>query len=164
MLLLSGVVSTRDEAIDRLKSNVEAGKGLEKLGSMIEAQGGTRASIENPKLLPQPKLKLEVMAEGSGFVQEIDALEIGRASMILGAGRKTKDEPIDHSIGIILKKKAGDKVKEGEPLALFYSDGDLKKIEQAKEKLLKAYRIGSQSVEPSKFFYAKVSKDGVEEI
>jgi pyrimidine-nucleoside phosphorylase len=164
MLLLSGVVSTRDEAIDRLKSNVKTGKGLEKLGAMIEAQGGTRASIENPKLLPQPKLKLEVMAEGSGFVQEIDALEIGRASMILGAGRKTKDEPIDHSIGIILKKKVGDKVKEGEPLALFYSDGDLKKIEQAKEKLLKAYRIGSQSVEPSIFFYAKVSKDGVEEI
>jgi len=120
MLLLSGVVSTRDEAIDRLKSNVKTGKGLEKLGAMIEAQGGTRASIENPKLLPQPKLKLEVMAEGSGFVQEIDALEIGRASMILGAGRKTKDEPIDHSIGIILKKKVGDKVKEGEPLALFY--------------------------------------------
>jgi len=164
MLLLSGVVSTRDEAIDRLKSNVEAGKGLEKLGAMIEAQGGTKASIENPKLLPQPKLKLEVMAEGSGYVQEIGALEIGLASMILGAGRKTKDEPIDHSIGIILKKKVGDKVKKGEPLALFYSDGDPKKVEQAKEKFLKAYRIGSQSVEPSKFFYARVSRDGVEEI
>jgi pyrimidine-nucleoside phosphorylase len=163
MLLLSGVVPTRDEAIDRLKSNVKTGKGLQKLCAMIEAQGGNKAPIENPKLLPQPKLKLEVMAEGSGFVQEIDALEIGRASMILGAGRKTKDEPIDHSIGIILKKKVGDEVKEGEPLALFYSDGDLKKIEQAKEKLLKAYRIGRQSVEPSKFFYAKVSKDGVEE-
>lgn len=163
MLLLSGVVSTRDEAIDRIKSNVETGKGLDKLCAMIEAQGGTRDPIENPKLLPQPKLKLEVKAEGSGCVQEIDALEVGLASMILGAGRKTKDEPIDHSIGITLKKKIGDKVKEGEPLALFYSDGDPERIEQAKEKFLGAYQIGSQSVEPPKFFYARVSREGIKE-
>jgi pyrimidine-nucleoside phosphorylase len=163
MLLLSGVASTRDQAIDRLKSNVETGKGLEKLCAMIEAQGGTSAFIENPRLLPQPKLKLEVKAEGSGWVQNIDALELGLASMILGAGRKTKDETIDHSIGITLIKKVGDKVKEGEPLALFYSDGDPKKIEQAKEKFIGAYRICSQNVEPHKFFYAKVSREGIEE-
>ena len=163
MLLMSGVASTMDEAADRLKSSVETGKGLEKLCAMIEAQGGTSAFIDNPKLLPQPKLKLEVKAEGSGYVQKIDALELGLASMSLGAGRKTKDETIDHSIGIILKKKVGDKVKEGEPLALFYSDGDPEKIEQAKEKFLGAYRIGSQSVELHKFFYARVSKEGIEE-
>ena len=124
---------------------------------------GTSAFIDNPKLLPQPKLKLEVKAEGSGYVQKIDALELGLASMSLGAGRETKDETIDHSIGIILKKKVGDKVKEGEPLALFYSDGDPEKIEQAKEKFLGAYRIGSQSVELHKFVYARVSKEGIEE-
>jgi len=163
MLLMSGVASTMDEAADRLKSSVETGKGLEKLCAMIEAQGGTSAFIDNPKLLPQPKLKLEVKAEGSGYVQKIDALELGLASMSLGAGRKTKDETIDHSIGIILKKKVGDKVKEGEPLALFYSDGDPEKIEQAKEKFLGAYRIGSQSVELHKIFYARVSKEGIEE-
>ena len=163
MLLMSGVASTMDEAADRLKSSVETGKGLEKLCAMIEAQGGTSAFIDNPKLLPQPKLKLEVKAEGSGYVQKIDALELGLASMSLGAGRKTKDETIDHSIGIILKKKVGDKVKEGEPLALFYSDGDPEKIELAKEKFLGAYRIGSQSVELHKFFYARVSKEGIEE-
>ena len=163
MLLMSGVASTMDEAADRLKSSVETGKGLEKLCAMIEAQGGTSAFIDNPKLLPQPKLKLEVKAEGSGYVQKIDALELGFASMSLGAGRKTKDETIDHSIGIILKKKVGDKVKEGEPLAVFYSDGDPEKIEQAKEKFLGAYRIGSQSVELHKFFYARVSKEGIEE-
>jgi pyrimidine-nucleoside phosphorylase len=163
MLLLSGVVSTGDEAIDRLRATMETGKGFEKLCAMIEAQGGTIAPIKNPKLLPQPKLKLEVKSEGSGYVQKIDALEVGLASMILGAGRKTKDETIDHSIGIMLKKKVGDKVKEGEPLALFYSDGDSKKIEQAKEKFLKAYHIGSKKVEPPKFFYAKVSREGIVE-
>jgi pyrimidine-nucleoside phosphorylase len=163
MLLMSGVASTMDEATDRLKSSVETGKGLGKLCAMIEAQGGTSAFIDNPKLLPQPKLKLEVKAEGSGYVQKIDALELGLASMSLGAGRETKDETIDHSIGIILKKKVGDKVKEGEPLALFYSDGDPEKIEQAKEKYLGAYKIGSRCVEPPKLFYARVSRDGVEE-
>jgi thymidine phosphorylase len=129
---------------------------------MIESQGGNKALIENPKLLPQPKLKLEVKAESTGYVQEIDALEVGLASMILGAGRKTKDEPIDHSIGITLKKKVGDKVEKGEPLALFHSDGASEKIEQAKEKFLGAYKIGSRCVEPPKLFYARVSRDGVE--
>ena len=137
--------------------------GLEKLCAMIEAQGGTRAPIENPKLLPQPKLKVEVNAEVSGYVQNIDALEVGLASMILGVGRKTKDETIDHSIGIILTKKVGDKVNKGEPLALFYTDGDPQKIEHSKEKFLNAYQIGRQRVEPPKLFYARVSRDGVEE-
>jgi pyrimidine-nucleoside phosphorylase len=163
MLLLSGVVSTREEAVDRLKSNMQTGKGLEKLCAMIEAQGGNRAPIEDPKLLPQPKLKLEVKAEGSGCVQEIDTLELGLASMVLGAGRKTKDEAIDHSVGISLKKKVGDMVKEGETLAQFYSDGDPEKIEQAKEKFLRAYKFGSRCVESPKLFYARVSKEGVEE-
>jgi pyrimidine-nucleoside phosphorylase len=164
MLLLSGVVSSRDEAVHRITSNIETGKGLEKLGDLIEAQGGTRAVIDNPALLPRPQLEIEMKAGASGFVQRIDAFEIGLASMILGAGRKTKDGSIDHSVGIALKKKIGDRVKKGEPLALFYSDGDPEKIEPAKKKFLGAYRIGTQSVDPPKLFHARVSRDGVEEL
>jgi len=163
MLFLSGVVSSKREARDRIETNMKTKKGLEKLGDLIEAQGGTRTFIENPALLPQPKQKVKVNAEGSGYVQKIDALEVGLASMSLGAGGKSKDEPIDHSIGIILRKKVGDKVNKGEPLALFCTDGDSRKIETAKEKFLNAYQIGRKRAEPPKLFYAKVSRDGVEE-
>jgi len=163
MLLISGVVSSRNEAIERIGRNIETKKGLEKLGELIEAQGGNREVIENPDLLPNPKVKIEVKSTSSGYVEKIDALEVGLASKILGAGRKTKDEPIDLSIGIYLKKKVGDEVEEGEPLAVLYSDGDKDKIEPAKEKFLNAYRIGKSIVEPPRLFYARVSKEGVEE-
>ncbi len=163
MLLISGVVSSRNEAIDIIGRNIETKKGLEKLGELIEAQGGNREVIEDPGLLPQPKVNIEVRSKSSGYVEKIDALNVGLASKILGAGRKTKDQPIDPSIGIYLMKKVGDEVEEGEPLATFYSDGNKDKIEPAKERFLNAYRIGHKRVEPPRFFHARVSKDGVEE-
>ncbi len=163
MLLISGVVSSRDEGINIIERSIETKKGLEKLGELIEAQGGNREVLENPNLLPQPKVKIEVETRSSGYVQEIDALDVGLASKILGAGRKTKDDPLDLSVGIYLRKKVGDKVEAGEPLAVFYSDGDKDKIGPAKRKFLNAYRIGRDLVEPPRFFFARVSEDGVEE-
>jgi pyrimidine-nucleoside phosphorylase len=84
------------------------------------------------------------------------------ASKLLGAGRKTKDDPIDLSIGIVLKKKVGDRVEKGEPLAVFYSDGDETKIEPAVEKFLDAYAIGERQVASPQLFYARVFGDRVE--
>ncbi len=164
MLVVSGVVSSLDEGKDLLKKNIENGKGLEKLRQLIEAQGGNPEVVDNPELLPQPKEKIEVKASKSGWVSKINALEVGMASKVLGAGRKTKDAPMDLSIGIYLKKKVGDKVKKGEPLAIFYSDGDSEKLDPAKKRFLNAYTISETRVEPPKFFYARVLKDKVEEI
>jgi pyrimidine-nucleoside phosphorylase len=164
MLLLSGVVSSRDDATDIIGRNIETKKGLEKLGDLIEAQGGNREVIENPGLLPQPKVNIEVRSKSSGYVEKIDALDVGLASKILGGGRRKKDQPIDPSTGIYLMKKVGDRVEDGEPLAAFYSDGDKDKLEPAQEKFLNAYSIGHKRVDPPRFFYARVSKDGVEEL
>ena len=112
---------------------------------------------------PQPKTKIEIASEVSGFIEKIDALEVGMAARILGAGRKTKTAPIDFSIGILLKKKIGDRVKKGEPLAVFYSDGDKQKIDPAQAKFLGAYTVGDRQVESPKLFYARISADKVEE-
>jgi len=92
--------------------------------------------VENPDLLPQPRVKLEIESWTSGYVTDIDALEAGMASRILGAGRRTKDDTVDLSVGILLKKKIGDNVDTGEALAVFYSDGDDEKIVAAKNKFL----------------------------
>lgn len=164
MLLISGVVSSREEARNILQTNINNKKGLEKLRELIQAQDGDPEVIEKPGLLPQPKEKIEIRSESEGYVEKIDALEVGLASKVLGSGRKTKDSALDLSIGIYLRKKVGDKVEEGETLAIFYSDGDRNKIEPAKVKFLNAYTIGSNKVESPKFFFARVSKEGVEEL
>ena len=120
--------------------------------------------IDNPGLLPQPRMKLEIASETSGYVTAIDAFEVGLASRILGAGRTTKDGSIDLSIGIYLNKKIGDSVKTGETLAVLHSDGDNRKIKAARDKFLRAYAIGPDRVEPPKLLLARITGAGAEEL
>jgi pyrimidine-nucleoside phosphorylase len=164
MLLISGLGSTREEAKSVIVKNLQNRQGLDRLADLIVAQGGNRAVVDNPDLLPQSRTTLEVTSETSGYVTAIDALEVGLASKILGAGRKTKDETIDLSIGISLKKKIGDKVESGESLAVFYSDGDDKKIKPAKKKFLESYTIRQDRIDPPKLLYVRITREGIEDI
>ena len=163
MLVVAGIESSSSAARRILEKNIARKKGLEKLGQLITAQGGNPEVIENTDLLPRPKTKIEIKAGTSGFIEKMDALEIGMASRLLGAGRKIKSDPIDLSIGIVLKKKAGDRVDKGQTLAVFYSDGDKQKIERAKAKFFNACAIGDREVKPPRLFYAKVTANTVEE-
>ncbi|MBT8364830.1 MAG: thymidine phosphorylase [Deltaproteobacteria bacterium] len=163
MLLISGIVSSRNKAKSRIAENLVSQKGLKRLVDLIIAQGGDPSVVDNPDLLPQPNAKIEVKSETLGYVSAIDSLEVGLASKILGAGRKTKDDTIDYSVGIYLKKKIGDKVKVGDPLAVLYSDGDEEKIGLARQKLLAAYAFNLNKIDPPKLIYARVTRDGVEE-
>ena len=163
MLFISGIVSSREKAKIRIAENLANRKGLDRLVDLIVAQGGDPSVLDNPELFPQPNVKIEVKSETAGYVSAIDAQEVGLASKILGAGRKTKDDAIDYSVGIFLKKKIGDKVKTGDPLAVFYSDGDEKKMGPARKKFLAAYSFNSNKIDPPKLFYARITRDGVEE-
>jgi len=163
MLFISGIVSSRKEAKSRIAENLANQKGLKRLVDLIVAQGGDPSVVDNSDLLPQPRAKIEVKSETTGYVSAIDALEVGLASKILGAGRKTKDDAIDYSVGIYLKKKIGDKVRAGDPLAVFYSDGDEKKIEPTRKKIVTAYSFDSNKIDPPKLIYARITRDGVEE-
>ena len=164
MLLVSGVVTAREQARSIIGENLVNDKGLNRLADLIIAQGGDPAVLDQTDRLPQPAQKIEVTSRVSGYVSAIDALEVGLAAKVLGAGRKTKDDVIDHSIGIYLKKKIGDKVNPGDPLAVFYSDGDAEKIEPAMKKFLAAYSFNSNKVDPPKLIHARVTRDGVEEL
>ncbi|MBW2429994.1 MAG: thymidine phosphorylase, partial [Deltaproteobacteria bacterium] len=164
MLLISGQVSTKEEAQSIIAEKLANQNGLNRLADLIIAQGGDPAVVDNPELLPQPTVKIEVASETSGYVSAIDALQVGLAAKLLGAGRKTKEDIIDHSIGICLKKKIGDKVTAGDPLAVFYSDGDQEKIRPAKQKFLAAYSVKSTKIEPPKLIYARITRAGVEEL
>ena len=164
MLLMSGVAASREAARSIIAKNLANRKGLDKLAELITAQGGDGSVIDHPDLLPQPRMKLEIPSETSGYVAAIDAFEVGLASRILGAGRITKDGHIDPSIGIYLNKKIGDSVKTGETLAVLHSDGDNQKIKAARDKSLRAYAIGLDRVEPPKLLLARITGAGIEEL
>lgn len=164
MLLVSGVVAARGKARSIITKNLANDYGLNRLADLIVAQGGDAAVLDKTDLLPQPAQKVEVTSRAAGYVATINALEVGLAAKILGAGRKTKDDAIDHSIGIYLKKKVGDKVAVGEPLAVFYSDGDEAKIEPARKKFIEAYTFDLSKIDPPKLIHARVTKDGVEKL
>lgn len=123
MLYLAGtgeIDYCRKKVIDALESR----KALEKFGEMIKAQGGNVEVLENYALFKQPLYKYEVKSENDGYIESIDAGLIGRASVVLGAGRETKDSPVDHSAGIYLYKKDGMMVKKGETFAELYTDNE----------------------------------------
>jgi len=164
MLMLSGIGRSHAEARAMLKSHIANKKGARKLKAFIEAQGGDPQVVENTGLLPRSRTRIPFEAANSGFVQGIDALEIGMAAKILGAGRQTKEDVIDLSIGVVLLKKVGDPVRKGEPLAMLHSDGDTAKIDPAAKRLSGAYAIGPEDVSPPKLIMARISGGNVKEV
>jgi pyrimidine-nucleoside phosphorylase len=163
MLYISDVVSSKEAARSKIAEHLANRKGLDRFADLISAQGGDPSVLDSPELLPQPAAKIEVKSETDGYVGALDALEIGLASKILGAGRSTGGYAIDPSAGIDLKKKTGDPVAAGEPLAVLHTDGDENKIEAARQKLLLAYALTSEKVAPPRLIRARITKEGIEE-
>lgn len=111
-----------DEGIKKAAETLENGSAFEKFREFISSQGGNINQIDDFALFKQAKFCYNVLAQKNGFITSMDAEMIGSASVVLGAGRVKKDDPIDHSAGIILKKKTGDAVCQGDCLAVFYTD------------------------------------------
>jgi pyrimidine-nucleoside phosphorylase len=142
MAVLGGAASSLDEAKDKLRAAIDNGEALEKFRVFLKNQGGDASVVDDPSKLPQAEYQFEVKAEESGFVEEIAAEEIGIASAMLGAGRQTKEDEIDLAVGLVLKKKVGDRVEQGDTLAVIHSNSeDIREVEQ---KIIDNYRIGSR--------------------
>lgn len=134
------------------KGAIDNGLAINKLREMISAQGGNANVVDDYSLFKQPKYTAEIFSECDGYIEHTDTEKIGIASVILGAGREKKGDPIDPSAGIVLKKKTGDYVKKGEPLAVFYTDNE-GKIEGAKQEFLNAFTFGNERTQPQKLIY-----------
>lgn len=144
MAVLADKFPTYEEAYEALEANIENGKAFQSLRNLIEAQGGDVSMIDDLSKLPQAEYQVEVPAEKDGFVSAIDAESIGVAAMYLGAGRATKDDEINHGVGITMKKKIGDSVKAGEPLVVLLSDDE--QPEDSIQKVKQAYTISNDVV------------------
>lgn len=146
MLLAGEKAATQEEAHKMLQQVIEDGSALKKLAEFVEAQGGNPEMVYHPEMLPKACLQEMLCAPCEGYIQKIVCDEVGICSLILGGGRETKESVIDLSVGIILKKKVGDYIKCGEPIAEIHAN-DKEKLRQCMERLQQAYTIGEQKPE-----------------
>ncbi len=151
MAILGGAFEDFDKAHSALREIIKSGKAIEKLKLLVEAQGGDPGVIDNTDKLPVAKYHIEVKAAGEGYVNSINAESIGISAMLLGAGRRTKEDKIDFSAGISMKKKVGDKVIMGDTLCVLHTN--LEDINEAERIALDAYSIGNTQVKINKYVY-----------
>lgn len=143
LLVNAEIEKNIDIAKGKLMQTLNNGKALDNFRQMVEAQGGDVSYIDNPRKLFTDKT-IVINAEKTGFVEKIDALNIGIAASRLGAGRVTKDDVIDLRVGLKLHKKIGDKVTKGEPLVTMYVAD--KGIEEATNLIKESIKIGNKQV------------------
>ncbi len=156
MLVLGDVAKDTAEAKQKLQAVIESGAALEKLKALVAAQGGDSSEVDHPDKLPGAKYHTELLADSNGYVQQLEAITVGKASMELGAGRETKASQIDLGAGILLHKKVGDKVNKGDVLAeLFTNDGI--RLNEAIETLRSAYSIGLSAPEKRPLIHGLVN-------
>lgn len=146
ILLIAKVCKTEKEAYALIDKLIEDRSGLEKLSQMIERQGGNKDVINNYNLFEQATNKLDIRLDNltDEYVEKIDALAIGEAAMLVGAGRQTKDDIIDHSVGIVLNKKVGDKISPNDVVATLYYN-DVNPTESV-EKIKSAYKLSKKMI------------------
>lgn len=147
MVVLAERASTLEEARQLLNEAIENGSALDKFKTFLENQGGDASVVDSPELLPTAEYQIDYKAKSSGVVSELIANEIGVASMMLGEGRQTKEDDIDLSVGIVLNKKVGDNVNEGESLLTIHSNRE--NVDDVIKKLDESIEIKAQAKTPT---------------
>ena len=159
MLVLAGK-GTPAECRAMAQAVIADGSAFAKCKEMFAAQGGDTRVLDDYSLFEQPAARYELLAEQDGYIVANDAEKIGSASVLLGAGRQKKGDPLDFAAGITLHKKRGDYVHKGESLATFYGAAD--KFEAAAAEYRSGLVYGAEKPEEAPLVYALVTKDGVE--
>jgi pyrimidine-nucleoside phosphorylase/thymidine phosphorylase len=145
MVCLGHRASTLDEARAICRRTIEDGSALERFRRLVAAQGGDPRVVDDPARLPAPRRKVVLTAPRSGFVRALAARPVGHATMLLGAGRTRMDSPVDHAVGVVLRKKTGDPVSLNEPLCTLFVN-DESQLEEASRLILEAYAIAESPV------------------
>lgn len=145
MLEQANVVKDREEALKEIDKKIQSGEAFNVFKAMIKAQGGDTRYLDNPDLFEKSNIVVEVKSTSEGYVEHINSLDIGVGAMKLGAGRQTKDDVIDMSSGVVLKKKVGDFVNKGETLCVAYTnrEGD---IDEVLAQLLGAFKLSTTKI------------------
>ncbi|REI13565.1 pyrimidine-nucleoside phosphorylase [Staphylococcus felis] len=155
MVVLAQKADTLEDARAMLQSVIDNGQALEKFKTFLANQGGDASIVDEPSKLPSAEYQYELPAKKSGVVSDMVANEIGIASMMLGAGRQTKEDEIDLAVGLVLHKKVGDAVEAGESLLTIYANQN--DVEQVKQKLYENITI-SETADSPQLIYKVITK------
>nr|MBC7243748.1 pyrimidine-nucleoside phosphorylase [Chloroflexota bacterium] len=148
MLLLAEKCPDAETGKAQLQESIASGRAVAKFREWVRAQGGNERVVEDTTIMPQARLIQVLPSPQSGYVAKVDAMGIGLATVALGAGRQKKGEAIDHAVGVVLKKKVGDRVDKDEPLLVIHAN-DEGKLAEAREQLLAAYAWSDAPVQPA---------------
>ena len=144
-LKAKGEITELSEGIEKIDAVINSGLALSKLREFITESGGNGDLVDDYSILPTAKNKMEVFSNKEGYVSKIKAEEVGKAAMIIGAGRATKEDEVDHAVGLKILKKVGDKIEKGEKIAEIYYN-DAKNVENSKNMILDAYVLQNEKV------------------
>jgi pyrimidine-nucleoside phosphorylase len=156
LLLFAEKATTSSEAIATLRSLLHDDSALTKFEEMVENQGGDPSVVNNPSLLPTAAKTIEVNAPRSGTVAHLDALAIGQAANLLGAGRFVKEDTIDLAVGVELRRKVGDVVESDELLAILHVNEETN-LAQARTLVESAYAISKDPATPPALIVERVT-------
>lgn len=144
-LKAKGEITELSEGVEKIDAVINSGLALSKLREFIAESGGNGDLVDDYSILPTAKNKMEVFSNKEGYVSKIKAEEVGKAAMIIGAGRATKEDEVDHAVGLKILKKVGDKIEKGEKIAEIYYN-DAKNVEDSKNMILDAYILQNEKV------------------
>lgn len=152
LLMLSNIASTQEEAEIMLKKAVEDGSGFTRLRSMLEEMGGDVRYVDDPNLLVRTKRIVPIYKDCTGYIKKLDAKSIGLAALLLGAGREKAGDTVDPAVGILMKKRCGDRIEKDEPIAYMYVN-DETNLDEAVSKLVNAVSVADEKPEDEALVY-----------
>jgi pyrimidine-nucleoside phosphorylase len=152
LLEMGGKAGSLEEGKQIVKDLIKNGKALDKFKVLVKAQGGDVSYIEKPEKLPSARIVEPVNSTQSGYLAMVNPKTIAEATILMGAGRSKKTDPIDHRVGVYSHCKVGDRVDAGTLLFTIHAE-DGQKMEQVKDQLLSSIRLSASPVEPLPLFY-----------
>ena len=152
MLMLAGLAKDVEAAKNQIQDLLSTGAAIDKLKEWIKLQGGDERAVDDFSYLPQAPYHRDFCLNQIGYVEAINAEAVGKAALVLGAGRETKESSIDLAVGIVIHKKIGDKINVDEPVATIYYNNE-QKYNLATSILEKAYKISDQQIEKPDLIY-----------
>jgi len=156
MLLAGSAARSENEAREKLAAALADGRALRKFAEIVEAQEGDPRCVEDPRRLPQPRMRREVRAQRSGFLGSLDAEEVGLAAVELGAGRARKEDRVDPAAGLLLRKRRGDQVRAGETLAELHGASGAR-LDAGAGRFARAVRMGDEPPPPAPLLLERVA-------
>ena len=156
MLFLAGKGSLED-CLRMAEMTLTDGSALKKFQEMCEAQGGDPAICDDYSIFPQASVQKALPSPQDGYISHMDTQECGHAAMLLGAGRATKEDAIDHAAGIILHVKPGDFVEKGQPIATLYTNSEAS-LDDAQQLLLNSIHISPEKPVVQPLIYERIER------